>query len=484
MNVFLLDMFCILLPILFIVLPLFSLHIEIKFLWSRLTLVFIFLSLIALMKMPSRFFYFSFPYSFTDTLSGSIIILTFIISALIVVASQKILITSLNPKKFLIYIFFLAFILIEAYITPSSIMFYIIFEGSLIPTLLLVLGWGYQPERLQAGNYLIIYTITASLPLIFSILLLNKINAHIDFTLPFWSFLKSSPNLCTLWWLITITAFLVKTPLFLTHLWLPKAHVEAPVAGSIILAGVLLKLGGYGLLRLASVFLNINLSVASFIMGISLVGACVTRFICIRQTDLKSLIAYSRVRHIGLVTGGIIANTSWGWAGALLLIIAHGLCSSGLFAIANITYESTQTRSILITKGLISLFPIITFWWFILSASNIGAPPSLNLLGEIALITSIVAFSPWTIPLLGLASFLAAAYSLFLFASTQHGAAPRFSSPLSIFTPRNYTISFIHSVPLFVFILNPDLITNWLWPHYSNCRLEVVQIALGPGILV
>lgn len=477
-------MFSILFPIIILFLPLFSNLVSTRFLWNGITLLFILLSVTILIKIPSRVFYFSFPYTYIDTLSGSIIILTFIISALIIAASQKILITSLDPKKFLIFIFFLAFILIEAYITPNSIIFYIIFEGSLIPTLLLVLGWGYQPERLQAGNYLIMYTIRASLPLIFSILLLNKINAHLDFTLPFWSFLSSSPTLCALWWLITIIAFLVKTPLFLTHLWLPKAHVEAPVAGSIILAGVLLKLGGYGILRLASRFSNINLKVAPFIIRVSLVGACITSFICIRQTDLKSLIAYSSVRHIGLVTGGIIANTSWGWTGALLLIIAHGLCSSGLFAIANITYESTQTRSMLITKGLIRLFPIITFWWFILSASNIGAPPSLNLLGEIILIASITAFSFWSTPLLILARFLAAAYSLFLFSSTQHGSTPGFSSPLSIFIPRNFTISFIHSAPLFIFILNPEIITNWLWLHYSNCRLETVLPALEPNILV
>lgn len=379
-----------------------------------------------------------------------------------IAASQKIIISKTDPKKFLIFVYLLTYVLLEAYITPNSIIFYIMFEGSLIPTLLLILGWGYQPERLQAGNYLIIYTISASLPLLFSILLLNKINAHLNFCLPFWSFLPASPRLTSMWWLITILAFLVKTPLFLTHLWLPKAHVEAPVAGSIILAGVLLKLGGYGILRLATNFLNINLKIAPLIIRVSLVGACITSFICIRQTDLKSLIAYSSVRHIGLVTGGIIANTSWGWTGALLLIIAHGICSSGLFAMANITYESTQTRSIVITKGLISLFPIMTFWWFILSACNMGAPPSLNLLGEIILITSITSFSPWTIPLLMLARFLAAAYSLFLFSSTQHGPTLSFSNPLSIFIPRNYSISFIHAFPLFIFILNPELITHWI----------------------
>jgi NADH-ubiquinone oxidoreductase chain 4 len=143
----------------------------------------------------------------------------------------------------------------------------------------------------------------------------------------------------------------------LVHLWLPKAHVEAPVSGSMILAGVLLKLGGYGLVRVFPFLIFSGLNFNFIFISISLVGGFLISLVCLRQIDIKALIAYSSVAHIGVVLGGLLTLTYWGLRGALTLIIAHGLCSSGLFRLANITYERVGRRSLIINKGLLNFIP-------------------------------------------------------------------------------------------------------------------------------
>jgi len=205
----------------------------------------------------------------------------------------------------------LCLVLLATFRVNNFLFFYFIFEVSLIPTLILVIGWGYQPERLQAGMYLIIYTITASLPLLFSLIYIYKTSGslYIYFNLGVFFYGNS---LLGLWWLVRVIAFIVKMPIYLTHLWLPKAHVEAPVAGSIILAAILLKLGRYGLLRISIVVIWANSFLMSMFVSISIWGACITRFICMRQNDIKSLIAYSSVGHMGLLIRGIMSNQVWG----------------------------------------------------------------------------------------------------------------------------------------------------------------------------
>lgn len=392
-----------------------------------------------------------------DVISYGLILLRFWICTLILTASESVYKYDSYKNLFLFNILILLIFLVLTFRRMSLFMFYLFFERRLIPTLFLILGWGYQPERLQAGVYLLFYTLLVSLPILVGIFYLyNSLNT-MDFYL-----LSNYIFNYDLLYLSLILAFLVKMPMFLVHLWLPKAHVEAPVSGSIILAGIMLKLGGYGLLRVFS-FLQVRGIKYNYLwVRIRLVGGVLIRLVCLRQTDLKALIAYSSVAHMGIVLGGLITLTYWGLCGSYTLIIAHGLCSSGLFCLANITYERLGSRSLLINKGLLNFIPSMTLWWFLLRACNIAAPPSLNLLGEISLLNRIISWSSITIISLSLLSFFRAAYTLYLYAYSQHGRG--FSGIYSFRGGkiREYLLLFLHWFPLNLLILKRDICLFWL----------------------
>lgn len=405
---------------------------------------------------------FSSKFIFLSPMRACLVTLSFWISALIILSSTKVFSSSKAPFSFLACISSLCIILVMAFSLSNLLSFYIIFEASLIPTIFLILGWGYQPERLQARIYLTLYTICARLPLLLGLSFMYTRNGHLSLILPLTFFHLTHISLSSsLWWLMIIFAFIVKIPLYVVHLWLPKAHVEAPVAGSIILAGLLLKLGGYGLLRCSLVAPILSFSLAPIMTRVAIWGGLITRLICIRQTDIKSLIAYSSVGHIAFVVIGTMLCSSWGWQGALTIIIAHGLCSSCIFSLANITYEGTSTRRIFLTKGILSLFPAFSMWWFLLSICNMAAPPSINLFGEISLIISSIWFSPWLIIPIGGCSFLACAYSLILFTSTNHGPFPTFMNPHSSNSSSFFLISALHFIPIWLIISKPEVISWW-----------------------
>jgi len=340
-----------------------------------------------------------------------IILTTFLVPVCLLISWSSI--THL-VKEFLVAFLFLETFMIAVFCMLDLILFYVFFESVLIPMFLIIGVWGSRERKIRAAYQFFLYTLIGSLFMLLAILLIyfqvGTTDLQVLMTTEF------SERRQFFLWLAFFLSFAVKVPMIPFHIWLPEAHVEAPTSGSVILAGILLKLGTYGFLRFSiPLFPEATVYFTPLIYTLSVLGIIYASFTTLRQIDLKKIIAYSSVAHIGFVTLGLFSLNTQGIEGAILLMLSHGFVASALFLCIGILYDRTHTRLIRYYGGLVQTMPLFSFFFFVFTLGNLSLPGTSSFVGEFLILLGVFQTNTFIATLAATGMILGGAYSIWLY---------------------------------------------------------------------